>query len=199
MIARVFLLGILAAGAEGVAHAQAYVRAGATVSQADPYEPAIGYEIAGGYDLGAWRGEISVDTNEFDVRHDGTGRFQGNDGTITTGFASLYYDFEAGFGLTPYLGGGLGVAKIEAPPVVGSIPGTPFDIAILLSGFDATEAVWQGAAGVNLAVGSNLSLDASYRYVDYPDEVYLDNPATDGEELTADGAHQLRLSLRYGF
>ena len=198
MIARVFALGILVAGATSTAHAQGYVRGGLTSSEADPYDSAVGFELAGGYSFGAWRGELSVDSNAFDVSVGNFARrFRGTDGAVTSAFASLYYDFDTESFMTPYIGGGLGLSNIDAPLLNGETDTHLGQILFTVQGFNVTEVVWQGALGVDFAFTPNLSLDASLRYATYPDKKYF--YGVQGDELTADSASQARLALRYVF
>ena len=197
MITRVFALGILATATAGLAHAQAYVRGGLTSSEADPYEPAVGYEIAAGYRFGAWRSELSVDSNPFDISLGNSTRFRGEDGAVTSAFASLYYDIPTQSFMTPYLGAGIGLSNIDAPLLNGEIDTHLGQNRFVVSGFNVTEVVWHGAVGVDFAFGPNFSLDASLRYAAYPDKKYF--YFTQGDNLTADSARQLRVSLRYRF
>lgn len=70
---------------------------------------------------------------------------------------NAYYDIDMGTKITPYIGGGLGYAKIK-----GKMP------ALNLSMDDNTFA-WQLGAGASYVLTNNISLDAGYRYVDYGD------------------------------
>lgn len=91
-----------------------------------------------------------------------------------------YYDIDTGSKLTPYVGAGIGYAKIKGK---------------ILEAFyseDDNNFAWQVGAGVGYALNDKVSLDAGYRYVDYGD-------------FTKEGlkwessAHELYVGARYAF
>lgn len=93
-----------------------------------------------------------------------------------------YYDIDTGSKLTPYVGAGIGYAKIK---------GKASSLEVSYSE-DGNNFAWQVGAGVGYALNDKVSLDAGYRYVDYGD-------------FTKDGlkwessAHELYVGARYAF
>lgn len=94
-----------------------------------------------------------------------------------------YYDIDTGSKLTPYVGAGIGYAKIKGKlSVLGESPYSE----------DDNNFAWQVGAGVGYALNDKVSLDAGYRYVDYGD-------------FTKEGlkwessAHELYVGARYAF
>lgn len=100
--------------------------------------------------------------------------------------ANVYYDFNTGTKLTPYVGAGIGGAKIKA-----SLNG---------EGIDDTTFTWQISAGVAYALTDKLSLDAGYRFIDYGD---FSEEETDinwwEKDKVESKAHEIMLGLRYTF
>lgn len=71
--------------------------------------------------------------------------------------ANVYYDFNTGTEWTPYVGGGLGWAKVKATNSI--------DIDSISK--SKNNFAWNLTAGVSYNFNANLALDASYRYADY--------------------------------
>lgn len=94
-----------------------------------------------------------------------------------------YYDIDTGSKLTPYVGAGIGYAKIK---------GKVLEASYTSYSEDGNNFAWQVGAGVGYALNDKVSLDAGYRYVDYGD-------------FTKDGlkwessAHELYVGARYAF
>jgi outer membrane protein OmpA-like peptidoglycan-associated protein len=100
--------------------------------------------------------------------------------------ANLFYDFNRGGGLEPYLGVGVGAARINSTTDSG------------LSTVDGEDTViaYQGLAGVAVGLTEQLDLDIGYRYF-VADGVELDEGTIVSE---ADYEHQaLTVGLRYQF
>ena len=95
-----------------------------------------------------------------------------------------YYDIDTGTKLTPYVGGGLGYAKVKG---IMTIPAASY-----YESMDDNNFAWQLGAGVGYAVTENVTVDAGYRYADYGDfsknDVTLDT-----------SAHELYVGARYTF
>ncbi|MDF1586761.1 outer membrane protein [Marinimicrococcus flavescens] len=88
--------------------------------------------------------------------------------------------------LTPYVGGGIGLAHTDLHDVAVRIGGTK------LKGDDdkSTDLLLQGEAGVAVAVAENWDLVPAYRYM------WIDNG---GSGLDDNTAHLFRVGLRYNF
>lgn len=91
-----------------------------------------------------------------------------------------YYDIDTGSKLTPYVGAGIGYAKIKGKVLESSYSE------------DGNNFAWQVGAGVGYALNDKVSLDAGYRYVDYGD-------FTKDELKWESSAHELYVGARYAF
>lgn len=91
-----------------------------------------------------------------------------------------YYDIDTGSKLTPYVGAGIGYAKIKGKVLEASYSE------------DGNNFAWQVGAGVGYALNDKVSLDAGYRYVDYGD-------FTKDELKWESSAHELYVGARYAF
>ena len=101
-------------------------------------------------------------------------------------FLNAYYDINTGSKWTPYVGGGLGVAKLKAKASDG-------EDSISKS---SNEFAWQLGAGMNYAITDNWSLDAGYRYNDYGKLTDKE----DGDKLDIDvKSHTFYLGVRFTF
>ena len=93
-----------------------------------------------------------------------------------------YYDIDTGSKLTPYVGAGIGYAKIKGKL---SVLGESYSA-------DDNNFAWQVGAGVGYALNDKVSLDAGYRYVDYGD-------FTEEGLKWESSAHELYVGARYAF
>lgn len=81
--------------------------------------------------------------------------------------ANVYYDFNTGSDWTPYIGAGLGYARVKSE---NSFQLTGADTKYSGSSSfskSSNNFAWNLTAGVSYAVNNNLAIDASYRYADY--------------------------------
>lgn len=97
--------------------------------------------------------------------------------SLLTVMANAYYDFAAGFGINPYIMGGLGMAHVN------------------MSWSSENEDVfaWQLGAGLGYKVADNTTLDLGYRYL---------KPSEFDTHGLGDGrleCHNIMLGLRYQF
>ncbi|MES1159113.1 MAG: outer membrane protein, partial [Terricaulis silvestris] len=83
---------------------------------------------------------------------------QGGDVHVWSAMFNGYYDFNKGGSIQPYIGGGVGSARVNANGA-DDIPPPHFS-------FDDSDTViaWQAMAGVAFAVSDQLDLDVGYRY-----------------------------------
>ena len=88
--------------------------------------------------------------------------FTGNGGSVSvnTFLANGYYDFKTPYKITPFVGGGLGVAVLSA-----HTSGPNATQLTLNSGDSATVFAYQVTAGVSYPVTDRVSLTGSYRYL----------------------------------
>lgn len=104
--------------------------------------------------------------------------------------ANLLYDFRiANFPLTPYIGAGLGAARVSAD---GVAPATGVTIDDTSYGF-----AMQGILGVSYDISRNLALKADYRRLWVPD---LDFDTSAGNSVNSDySTNEIMIGLRYTF
>lgn len=110
----------------------------------------------------------------------------------TTLLANFYYDFHNSSAFTPYVGAGLGLAfnylgvdiKDRSTGLGSSVDDR------------STNFAWQVGAGVAYAFTDNLSVDASYRYLDLG---YTEVEGYGYNVSTRPYNHEVSLGLRFGF
>lgn len=131
--------------------------------------------IGVGYQFNNWlRGDITLD-------YQFASRFSAGDNPIVANerlwssatFANGYIDIGTWWGVTPYVGAGIGAAYNN------------------LAGFGRWNFAWAGMAGAAYHLSPNLSIDLGYRYADLGDVT-----ATDGSRLDFT-VHEFRVGFRY--
>ena len=141
--------------------------------------------IAAGYDFGNARleGELAYQKNDMDklsVTGPG-GSVSGSVDGDTSSTALLlngYYDFKNTSALTPFIGAGLGFAKIETDGDLGSDDDTVF--------------AYQVGFGAGYAVNEKVTLDLKYRYFATSDPEF--------DTTTAEySSHNIYAGIRVGF
>lgn len=121
----------------------------------------------------------------------------GGEARAASALLNVAYDFNKGAWLEPYVGAGIGAARVEA---------TAFNNAVLpadLVGFDDddTALAYQLQAGVGVRLTDSLTLDLGYRYFAAP-ELEFDGRTALGAPRTfeADYEHQAATAgLRWSF
>jgi outer membrane protein OmpA-like peptidoglycan-associated protein len=98
------------------------------------------------------------------------------DADVLSGMLNVFYDFNRGGVMQPYLGVGVGAARVDA------------NGSFLFAGFDIDDVVlaYQGMAGVGIEVNDRLMLDIGYRYfetesADGSSFVFLTSSPSEGE------------------
>lgn len=173
------------------------------------YDPGIGVYAAIGYDYqGPLRGEVefSYRANDIvDIDMDGGG-FSGipegsisGDTTSLAIMANLLYDFKSfGSSVTPYVGGGIGMANVDHD-ISGSVtPGLPTDPLSFDYGPSEWSFAYQAIAGLGFALADGLDLDISYRYFSTKKDTY--NGVISGSPASFEAAyntHSLFAGLRW--
>jgi len=146
---------------------------------------ALGYAFANGLRL---EGEFGYRTNDVDKI---TG-FSGTSGDINTStfMTNLLYDFHLdGLPITPYIGAGIGAARVAVDASTTSPAMTVNDSDV---GF-----AWQGIVGASLELNRYLALTADYRFVNAPDLTFKNNSGT---KLDSDyTTNQIMVGLRFTF
>jgi len=158
-----------------------------------------------GYVLGAtvgrrindnWRveGELSYASYEANSYADTAGgSFDNAEGPLNAVYllANLWYDIPNSSRFTPYVGGGLGMAKVDGD--------TFFDDDVYGYGPGETKFAYQVGAGVSYGINDRMSLDVGYRYKAV-DGVNFDD--SDGGGVYENGdvhTHTLQAGLRFDF
>jgi outer membrane protein OmpA-like peptidoglycan-associated protein len=155
-----------------------------------------GYNIGGfvGWDLKPIRieGELVYRDNDVDkVTPQGFPTLNGHgDVSSLAGMANGYYDFQVDWPVTPYVGLGIGAARVH-PHNVGAaaLPVTVHDNDI--------EFAYQGIVGVSYSISPQFSLSADYRYFSTLDPSYRNSL---GQLKTTEyHTHNVMLALTYHF
>jgi len=150
---------------------------------------------AAGYSFGSIRveGEYSYRRNGVDSLSNPAGS---GDGHVSSNalMANAYYDFLNSSNWTPYLGVGIGAARVNWSDVRGPGP-------VLFDGSNYQFA-YQGIAGVSYAFNPNWSVEADYRYFatldPRIDSTKQSVPAT-GSASTEYGNHTIMVGFTYHF
>lgn len=134
-----------------------------------------------------WRLEAELSWMRADIDtigvNPGAGRAE-----VWAAMANLYYGFDTASAVTPYLGGGLGMARLSLSDVAAA-GGTVDD-------FD-TALAWHAAAGVDFAVTGSVNLSLEYRYF-AADGLRFDD--TSGGRVGLDFRNSSAIAgLRFGF
>lgn len=141
-----------------------------------------GYGFQNGFRL---EGELGYRTNDFEDI-DG-------DATALSLMANLFYDFNREGRVRPYVGVGVGGARVDVDGGLG--PVTIDD--------DDTVVAYQGMVGLAFPINDRLDLDIGYRYFTAPDLGMTAVFQGEGEEFLdfdADYVHQaVTIGLRYQF
>lgn len=174
-----------ATGAGATIPAGTVLAAGTPLGWTTEFDTGYAVSAAVGRRLGAWRGEIELayQSNDIDT-HNGVQAggiaLGGEDaGVLITGspnlgvtvaelvddgsgsvestflMANVFYDFSTGGPFTPYLGGGLGVARVE-------VDYSPSGVGIIND--DDTVIAYQAVAGATYALNDRTELFAQARY-----------------------------------
>jgi opacity protein-like surface antigen len=105
-----------------------------------------------------------------------------------------YLDLGSWYGVTPYIGAGAGMANLHVHDYTRAIP------APTASGLSSSQwkFSWAVMGGVGYSIAPNLTLDASYRYVNFGD---VTAPSDDFGSLTLKNlaAHEVRVGVRWSF
>jgi outer membrane protein OmpA-like peptidoglycan-associated protein len=114
----------------------------------------------------------------------------GGDAKVLSYMGNLLLDIPTGSSWTPYIGAGIGGARVDLDSVSLPAAGVTVDN-------DETGWAWQAIAGVTYQVNDNLGIFADYRYFDTEDIQYR---ASNGTRFETDySAHTVSIGLRYLF
>jgi len=120
----------------------------------------------------------------------GLGSFDVDGDTSALGLmGNVWYDFDTGGKLRPFIGGGIGLARVDID--VASVGGAP----VGLSDHDYVFA-YQAGAGVGYEISSNTVATLGYRFFGTSDPEFNSGGFTDETEVRT---HNIELGLRFRF
>jgi len=177
-------------------------------SEAD-YDNGIGvYTALGHTSANGWRKELEFSFRQNDLRHlpgDGLGFTGWTESTVEGDIQSLAFmvnmikDFSSDSSVTPYVGLGIGIARLEAS-YIGADPSFSGGFGALAVSDNDWQFAYQGIAGLAFALAEGLTLDLSYRYFATLDPDFTGTlaglPATFDQEYNS---HSLFAGLRWNF
>jgi len=105
--------------------------------------------------------------------------------------ANAWYDFDLGLPITPYVGGGMGLAMVK---VSGMLDGNTL--------FEKNDNVfaWQIGAGASMPITDSTKLFVDYRYFAADDAHLKLEPGFNGGSIQADfNSHSILVGLRFNF
>ena len=141
------------------------------------------------------RGELNLSYREADIEKLTSGGLElpgAGDVSAIALMANVYYDFDIGFPVTPYLGAGIGFAHIEIDSQRN---------AILVVNDDSTEFAWNVMLGASYAASEAIDLSLGYRYLVTTDpEFDASITGVGSQKLDAEiSLHEILFGLRYNF
>jgi opacity protein-like surface antigen len=143
------------------------------------------------------RGELNLSYREADIDKvtsvAGSRLERGDVGAIAL-MANVYYDFDVGSPITPYLGGGIGFANIDID--------SDSDADLVVND-DSTEFAWNVMLGASYAASEAIDLSLGYRYLSAPDPQFDASSVavlpTSGKIDAEISLHEILFGLRYNF
>jgi len=144
----------------------------------------LGYAFQNGFRI---EGELGHRFNQFDESDLGAAGLLDGDVHAWSAMANLFYDFNRGGSLEPYVGVGVGGARINTG-IIG-LGGTVDDSDTVLA--------YQAMLGVNARVTDQLSVDVGYRYFQADSAELTSDIPTDIEQDYTD--QSLTVGLRWQF
>lgn len=120
---------------------------------------------------------------------------------LQTVMLNAWYDIPTGTALTPYLGGGLGVALIRHKSTATEQPGTAYE-EVINNSKNLSNFAWSLGGGVAYNINDNWALDLGYRYIDAGDHK-MHYKGEEGSlfytQLDKIESHDVMLGVRYTF
>ena len=118
---------------------------------------------------------------------------------VATLFANIYFDFHNKTDFTPYIGGGMGAARLKASTKFSTNGSSYLASMYRDMGFDKSETTWNFAwnvgAGVAYTMTESISLDLGYRYADFGSMTIVKG-INDKYDITG---HEVLLGARFSF
>lgn len=152
------------------------------------FNAGFGFGGGGGYDFDFLRVEGEIAYRKNDINKVSTALYgnAGGSGDLSALSFMLngFYDFKNRTFITPYIGGGIGVALLELSTVTAE--------TIRISGGDDTVFAYQLEAGFNNAITESMSFDLGYRY-------FATTDPSVGETDAQYKSHNVVIRFRYVF
>lgn len=146
--------------------------------------------------VGGLRGELEIGYSDADIKSHSVGgtKFTGNNAfgntNLTYGLASIYYDFNTGTIVKPFIGAGGGIADVSFDDHGVSATGTVLSDSAIAYAYHVT-------AGANVEITKSLNFELAYRYLG---TTGAELTARDGTTTSVDtGDHQVLFGLRQSF
>lgn len=177
-------------------------------SEAD-FNNGIGvYTALGHASANGWRKELEFSYRQNDLRHlpgDGLNFTGWTENTVSGDMQSLAFmfniikDFNSDSSVTPYVGLGVGLARLKAS-YLGNDPSFSGGFGALAIDDKSLGLAYQGIAGLAFALAEGLTLDLSYRYFATTDREFDGTLAGLPEEFEQEyNSHSLFAGLRWNF
>lgn len=166
------------------------------------FDPGINIGGTGGYDFGFFRleGELSYKHAEMKAINDRNSgaRYRSIDGSLGTlaMMGNAFFDLHNDSPVTPYWGGGVGLAVLNLSDTFGTNTNTGTRDFIYSEANDTVFA-YQAGGGVEIALNRQLSLDVGYRYFGTSTATF-DKDITRTTELKLE-SHNVAVGLRVKF
>lgn len=110
------------------------------------------------------------------------------------GLANLYVDLGTWYGLTPYVGGGVGIGVFNPSEKVAYLDASGDRVSQTIHHGTTTNLAWAAMAGVAYQVDPNIALDLGYRHIDLGHFATTLVGYSVDKHFTAD---EIRVGLRY--
>jgi opacity protein-like surface antigen len=156
------------------------------------FDAGYGGSLTGGYnfDMVRLEGELFYKTNSFDeVSAAGASIPADGDLSALGLMVNVYYDFKNTTAFTPFIGVGVGMAKVYIKDLkIGALPIADDDDAVF---------AYQGIAGVGYAINKVLTLDLAYKYTATADASFTDFTGVPFEAEYK--SHNVMAGVRFNF
>lgn len=135
------------------------------------------------------------------------GNLETGKASVLTGLVNVYADLGTWWGLTPYVGAGIGMADVQSAhaftqtacylPACDGGPGTGPRNRVGRPAHGVASLAYALTAGASYDLGQGLSLDAAYRYVELGKLKTGADSFGDGTRLKDLAVNEFRIGLRY--
>jgi opacity protein-like surface antigen len=114
--------------------------------------------------------------------------------------ANAWYDFDLGLPVTPYVGGGIGLALVKISGQLGHFAGDGSTVVGTLFEKNDNVFAWQLGAGVSMPITDTVKAFVDYRYFAADDAHLMLEPGYHGGSINADfNSQSVMVGLRFNF